>query len=80
MIKIPIEIGDVVYVGRFKNKRVVVKTIEYSKYGVPLINGRQLLTMRIDKLMPDEKKLDKLKQTLKESILDAIKNSKDSLE
>jgi len=75
MIKIPIEIGDVVYVGRFKNKRVVVKTIEYSKYGVPLINGRQLLTMRIDKLMPDEKKLDKLKQTLKESILDAIKNS-----
>jgi hypothetical protein len=80
MIKIPIEIGDVVYVGRFKNKRVVVKTIEYSKYGVPLINGRQLLTMRIDKLMPDEKKLDNLKQTLKESILDAIKNSKDSLE
>jgi len=75
MIKIPIEIGDVVYVGRFKNKRVVVKTIEYSKYGVPLINGRQLLTMRIDKLMPDEKKLDNLKQTLKESILDAIKNS-----
>lgn len=80
MIKIPIEIGDVVYVGRFKNKRVVVKTIEYSKYGVPLINGRQLLTMRIDKLMPDEKKLDNLKQALKESILDAIKNSKDSLE
>ena len=80
MIKIPIEIGDVVYVGRFKNKRVVVKTIEYSKYGVPLINGRQLLTMRIDKLMPDEKNLDNLKQTLKESILDAIKNSKDSLE
>ena len=52
MIKIPIEIGDTVYVGRFKNKRVVVKSIEYNEYGLPLINGRPLLTVRIEKLMP----------------------------
>ena len=52
MIKIPIEIGDIIYVGRFKNKRVVVKSIEYNEYGLPLINGRPLLTVRIEKLMP----------------------------
>ena len=52
MIKIPIEIGDIIYVGRFKNKRVVVKSIEYNEYGLPLINGRPLLTVRIEKLIP----------------------------
>ena len=28
MIKIPIEIGDIVRVGKFKNKRVKVKSID----------------------------------------------------
>jgi len=51
MIKIPIEIGDIVRVGKFKNKRVKVKSIEYDVYGLPIINGRPLLTMRIEKLM-----------------------------
>jgi hypothetical protein len=51
VIKIPIEIGDIVRVGRFKNKRVKVKSIEYDEYGLPIINGRPLLTMRIEKLM-----------------------------
>lgn len=51
MIKIPIEIGDIVRVGKFKNKRIKVKTIEYDEYGLPLINGRPLLTMRIEKLI-----------------------------
>lgn len=51
MIQIPIEIGDIVYVGRFKNKAVEVKTITYDEYGLPRVNGRPLLTMRIAKLM-----------------------------
>jgi co-chaperonin GroES (HSP10) len=51
MIKIPIEVGDIVRVGRFKNKRVKVKSIEYDENGLPIINGRPLLTMRIEKLM-----------------------------
>ena len=51
MIKIPIEIGDIVRVGKFKNKRVKVKSIKYDEYGLPIINGRPLLTMRIEKLM-----------------------------
>jgi hypothetical protein len=56
MIKIPIEIGDIVYVGKFKNKKVTVKSITYDEYGLPHINGRPLLTMRIDKLMPKKDK------------------------
>jgi hypothetical protein len=52
MIQIPIEIGDIVYAGRFKNKRIEVKSITYDEYGLPRINGRPLLTMRIEKLMP----------------------------
>ena len=73
MIKIPIEIGDTVYVGKFKNKRIVVKSITYNEYGLPLINGRPLLTMRIEKLMP--KKLDESDVKLR-SILNNIQKSK----
>ena len=32
-IKIPVEIGDTVLMGRFKNKKVVVKTIDYNEKG-----------------------------------------------
>lgn len=42
MIKIPIEIGDTVYVGRFKNKKIIVKSITYNEYGLPLINASTL--------------------------------------
>ena len=55
MIKIPIEIGDTVYVGKFKNKKIVVKDITYNEYGLPMVNGRPLLTLRIEKLMPKKK-------------------------
>lgn len=65
MISIPIEIGDIVRVGRFKNKRVKVKTIEYDEYGLPIINGRPLLTMRIEKLMePKSEDIIKLKDLI----------------
>ena len=39
-IKIPVEIGDTVLIGRFKNKKVKVKTIGYNEKGDLLINGR----------------------------------------
>ena len=65
MISIPIEIGDIVRVGRFKNKRIKVKTIEYDEYGLPIINGRPLLTMRIEKLMePKSEDIIKLKDLI----------------
>lgn len=65
MIKVPIEIGDIVRVGRFKNKRVKVKTIDYDENGLPIINGRPLLTVRIEKLMkPKQEAVIKLKDIL----------------
>lgn len=48
-IELPIEIGDEILVGRFKNKREKVKTITYDEYGTPIINGRKALTFRMVK-------------------------------
>jgi len=49
MIKIDIKKGDTVLMGRFKNKKVKVKTITYDEYGMPLINGKPACTFRIPK-------------------------------
>ena len=49
-IKIPIKVGDTIFGGRFKNKKVVVKSITKNEKGDILINGRPLLKFRIPKL------------------------------
>lgn len=46
-ISVPINIGDTVLGGRFKNKKIVVKTIDTNEKGDILINGRPLLKYRI---------------------------------
>ena len=46
-IKLPINIGDTVMMGKFKNKKVVVKTITWNTKGDLLINGRSAMRMRI---------------------------------
>ena len=46
-ITLPIEIGDTVLMGKFKNKKVVVKTIDWNEKGDLLINGKSSLRMRI---------------------------------
>jgi hypothetical protein len=51
MIQLPIEIGDVVLGGRFKNKKITVKEIGTDEHGLPTINGRGILKIRIQKLM-----------------------------
>ena len=48
-IEVPVEIGDTVLMGRFKNKKVVVKSIDYNEKGDLLINGRTALKFRIMK-------------------------------
>ena len=53
-IKIPVEIGDTVLMGRFKNKKVVVKTIDYNEKGDLLINGRTALKFRIVKKVEEK--------------------------
>ena len=48
-IEVPVELGDTVLMGRFKNKKVVVKSIDYNEKGDLLINGRTALKFRIMK-------------------------------
>ena len=48
-VKIPVDVGDTVLMGRFKNKKVVVKTIDFNDKGDLLINGRPALKFRIVK-------------------------------
>lgn len=51
-ITIPIEIGDVIRVGRFKNKRITVKEIGLDEYQLPTVNGKGIMKIRVEKLMP----------------------------
>jgi len=53
-IDLPIEIGDTVKMGRFKNKPVVVKSIDWNEKGDLLINGRPALKFRIIKKNVEE--------------------------
>lgn len=46
-ITLPINIGDTLLAGKFKNSRLLVKTITKNEKGEVLINGKQLLKMRI---------------------------------
>ena len=55
-IKLNVKIGDTLLMGKFKNKKVVVKNIGTDEWGMPTINGKKAVTFRIPK-----------KETLKES-------------
>lgn len=46
-ITIPINVGDTVLGGKFKNKRIVVKEIGKNEKGDITINGKPLLKYRI---------------------------------
>lgn len=46
-ITIPINVGDVVLGGKFKNKRITVKTIGKNEKGEVTINGKPLMRFRI---------------------------------
>lgn len=69
MIQIPIEIGDVIRVGKFKNKRITVKEISTDEYGLPTCNGKGILKIRIEKLMPpkEPKQENNMNNNLKEA-------------
>jgi len=47
MVKLDIQIGDTILMGKFKNKRVKIKSIEYDEFGMPLINGKPGCTFRM---------------------------------
>jgi len=56
-VNLPVNIGDTVLMGRFKNKKVVVKTISWNEKGDLLINGRSAMRMRIIPQEPEPKTL-----------------------
>tara|TARA_Y100000593_G_scaffold80779_1_gene150881 strand:+ start:115 stop:678 length:564 start_codon:yes stop_codon:yes gene_type:complete len=46
-IVLDIKVGDVILAGRFKNKKVVVKSIGKDEHGMPTINGKKVVNFRI---------------------------------
>jgi hypothetical protein len=49
MIRLDIKVGDVILMGRFKNKKVTVKTIGQDEHGMPTVNGKPICTFRYKK-------------------------------
>lgn len=49
MIKIDIKVGDTILGGRFKNRKILIKTIGKNSKGDITINGKPLLKFRIIK-------------------------------
>ena len=47
MIELDVRVGDTILMGKFKNKKVVIETIEYDEYGMPIINGSPACTFRM---------------------------------
>ena len=64
-IELPIKVGDTVLMGRFKNKKVKVKSIGYNDRGDLMINNRPALKFRIPK---SDKKLLPSRPTDKDSV------------
>ena len=48
-ITIDVEVGDTILTGRFKNKKTLVKTIGFDEHGMPIINGKKVVTFRLIK-------------------------------
>jgi hypothetical protein len=46
-INMDVDKGDTVLMGKFKNKKVVVKDIGKDDYGMPTINGKKAATFRL---------------------------------
>ena len=67
-VDLPIEIGDTVRMGKFKNKKVVIKKIEWNEKGDLLINGRPAMKFRLEKKAeveegyPNEKDMKKIRK------------------
>lgn len=51
-IFVPLQVGDVIYTGKFKNKKTTVKTIGIDEHGMPTINGKRACNFR---LIPKDK-------------------------
>ena len=48
-ITLNVKVGDTLLMGKFKNKKVLVKNIGKDEWGMPTINGKKAVTFRIPK-------------------------------
>ena len=65
-ITLDIKVGDILLGGKYKNKRIVVKSIGKDENGQTTINGKPLLNYRIEKHLPDSKKSKKTLESEKQ--------------
>ena len=72
MIKLDIKVGDTIMGGKFKNKKVVVKTIGKNDKGDITINGKPLLRFRI--LKENNIHLKRRESMMKEKLDSIIQN------
>ena len=59
-INIPVNVGDTILTGRFKNKKVKVKSIGKDEHGMPTVNGKKVVTFRMPKLKELVERIDYL--------------------
>lgn len=45
-IYVPLKIGEIIYTGKFRNKKTTVKTIGVDEYGMPTVNGKRVVNFR----------------------------------
>jgi len=72
-IKLDVNVGDTILTGRFKNKKVVVKSIGKDEHGMPTINGKKIATFRTMKNVDENK--DEIK-TLQDFLTKYTKSAK----
>ena len=58
-VVLDVNIGDTIYVGRFKNKPIEVKEIGTDDHGMPTINGRKVVNFRFAKKQVNEENMNK---------------------
>ena len=63
-IKIPVKVGDTILTGRFKNKKVQVKSIGTDDHGMPTINGKKVTTFRTLKKKTEIKESKNIKKVI----------------
>ena len=61
-VTIEVEVGDTIYMGRFKNKKTLIKKISKDKHGMPIINNKQVVTFRTNPTKRKKKKSDQFIQ------------------
>lgn len=53
-ITIDVEVGDTILMGKFLNKKIVVKSISKDKHGMPIINGKSITRFRTIKNLTEQ--------------------------